>query len=135
MLTEAPDADQAEYLRRLTEQPVVLGGRRGNASPLFWFTTSEFFTKLLDIDEAQQPEGTRKLPRWLADPASIAPPIWFTPVDDEPQRLLGPRTVPGPHQTLGTRSWDQETNFCPYVFLCCPPCTVAQVVWYDPIWL
>ena len=87
VLIEAPDADQAGYLRRLTEHPVVLGGRR-NPSPLSWFTTSEFFTKLLDIDEAQQPEGTRKLPRWLAEPATIARPIWFTPVDDEPQSLL-----------------------------------------------
>ena len=62
------------------------GGRK--PSPLFWFTTSEFFTKLLDTEEGQPTKPTSKLPRWLADPTTIARPIWFTPVDDEPQSLL-----------------------------------------------
>ena len=88
VLTEAPDAEQADFLRRLTEHPVVLGGRGCKPSPLFWFTSSEFFTKLLDIEEGQPTKRTHKIPRWLADPTTIARPIWFTPVDDEPQSLL-----------------------------------------------
>ena len=87
VLTEAPDYAQANFLRELSAHPVVLGGRR-NPSPLFWFTTSEFFTKLLDVEEGQQAKRTSKLARWLVDPTTIAQPIWFTPVDDEPQSLL-----------------------------------------------
>jgi hypothetical protein len=60
--------------------------RRGRKlSPLFWFTTSEFFTKLLDIDEGQPAKRTSKIRLWLADPTIVTRPIWFTPVDDEPK--------------------------------------------------
>lgn len=73
VLTETLDNQWAMHLRESARQPAVSGS---NASPLFWFTSSQVLL------------GNGDQPRFLADPRLILRRIWFSPVDDTPLSLL-----------------------------------------------
>lgn len=62
----------AHNLREAAKAPLV----SPRPSPLFWFTTSELFTKLV-------PAGTRTMPLYLQEPETIFKRIWATPAEDK----------------------------------------------------
>ena len=66
----------AQNLRVAARENVV----SPNPSPLFWFTTSELFTKPQEITEHGK---THQLPLYLQQPETVFKRIWATPVEDK----------------------------------------------------
>ena len=90
VLTEALGSDETNDLRELSKHPVVLANRN-TPTPLFLFTSSEFFEELSEIEEGQKKKRVRKIPRWLLEPGMLLNrPIWFSAVDDTALSLLSP---------------------------------------------
>lgn len=72
VLIESTDMHWAHQLRESAKHPIV----SNRPSPLFWFTTSDLFTKPVD-------QGNRTVPRYLLEPELIFSRIWATPVEDK----------------------------------------------------
>ena len=71
VVTETPNIKQAIFLKQLCRDPIV----SEKTSPLFLFTSAEFFRKLAEIpDDQPDPRG------FWPKPASIFKPIWSNPV-------------------------------------------------------
>ncbi len=51
-----------------------------NPSPLFLFTSSEFFTRLDTIQIGEQEDQVREVPRFLHKPETVLEGIWASPV-------------------------------------------------------
>jgi hypothetical protein len=77
VLTETVDDNWAMRLREAAGYPYVSGNK---PSPLFWLTTSRYFT--------QPADGDRGLPVYLADPSMIFRKIWATPVDKKLNSII-----------------------------------------------
>jgi hypothetical protein len=74
VLIESIEKSWADTLRRAARHPVVSGQK---PSPLFWFTTSEFFTRETEVIE----EGRkRERPLFLEQPELVFANIWATPL-------------------------------------------------------
>ncbi|MDP2895517.1 MAG: hypothetical protein Q8Q12_03030 [bacterium] len=84
VLIETLDRKWALRLREAARHPVVSGGK---PSPLFWFTTSEVFTR---PHEAQTPKGKLVLPAFLHQPEIVLDPIWVSAVDNTRYSLRQP---------------------------------------------
>jgi hypothetical protein len=82
VLVETINSEWANHLREVARHPIVSGSK---PSPLFWFTSSEFFTA---VKEIQDGAGIKRVPRALLDPTIIFKSIWATPVDDTLYKLL-----------------------------------------------
>jgi hypothetical protein len=82
VLIETISTSWAEELRQAANHYTVCGPK---PSPLFWFTTSELFTRLVAITESL---STRQVPHYLMRPDIIFDCIWATPVDDNLYSLL-----------------------------------------------
>lgn len=77
VLIESIKGDWANHLRRGARHPLVSGSK---PSPLFYFTTSEFFEQKKD----QLIEGQKKeIDRFLDEPEMIFQRIWASPLDDD----------------------------------------------------
>ena len=77
VLTETPNIKQANFLRKLTQDPIV----SKPPSPLFLFTSAEFFRKLAEIRDGQSDQQpTDQAQGFWPTPASIFKPIWSNPV-------------------------------------------------------
>ena len=76
VLTESPDTKRADFLRKLIRDPIV----SKNPSPLFLFTTSQFFTRLDSIQIGEQKDQVREVPRFLHKPETVFDPIWASPL-------------------------------------------------------
>lgn len=77
VLVESTKDHWTDELRRAARHPVV----SGNApSPLFWFTTSEIFTKPREV---QQYGRVQTVPLFLLKPEIIFNRIWLTPKDSD----------------------------------------------------
>jgi hypothetical protein len=88
VLTETLDSKWAETLRIAAHHPVVSGNK---ASELFWFTASEFFTKLIERHSGTAVKRLRQVPYFLENPEVIFNKLWLTPlskVGDSPHSLL-----------------------------------------------
>lgn len=82
VLIETISASWADELRQAATHQTVSGPA---PSMLFWFTTSELFTKEKEIPQAGR---NRKVPMYLIKPEIIFECIWATPVDDTLYSLL-----------------------------------------------
>jgi hypothetical protein len=82
VLIETTDMYWADNLRSAAGNPIVSGSK---PSPLFWFTTSELFTKPQEIEK-----GVRKrtMPLHLLKPDIVFRKVWASPVDDTLYSLL-----------------------------------------------
>jgi hypothetical protein len=80
VLVETTDPAWAERLREAARNPYVSGD---TASPLFWFTVSEIFTR----KKAPQ-DGATALPHFLLRPELVFDPIWISPLNDQFHSLL-----------------------------------------------
>jgi len=76
VLTESPDRKRADYLRKLIRDPIV----SKNPSPLFLFTSSEFFTSVDTIQTGEQEGEVQQVPRFLHKPETVLERIWASPV-------------------------------------------------------
>jgi len=76
VLIETLDGKWAMELREAARHPTVCGN---TPTPLFWFTTSELFTKEHEIKEGTR---VRKLPNFLLQPEIVLDRVWASPVDD-----------------------------------------------------
>ena len=76
VLTESPDIKRADYLRKLIRDPIV----SKNPSPLFLFTSSEFFTSVDTIQTGEQEGEVQQVPRFLHKPETVLERIWASPV-------------------------------------------------------
>ena len=85
VLIETLDAGWAEELRQAARHFTVSGEK---LTPLFWFTTSELFTKQHEITEGKTVQRTRKVPQFLLRPEIVFDRIWATPVDNALHSLL-----------------------------------------------
>jgi hypothetical protein len=72
VLTESTTSQWAHNLRLAAKEPIV----SPRPSPLFWFTTSELFTKPM-------PAGKRNVPLYLVQPEVIFKRIWASPAEDK----------------------------------------------------
>jgi hypothetical protein len=82
VLIETLDTRWAEVLRQAARHPAVSGRK---PTPLFWFTSSEFFAK------RSNKEQKRQVPYFLDNPQIIFNKLWLTPlseVGDSPLSLL-----------------------------------------------
>ena len=75
VLTESPDKEKADSLRKLIRDPIV----SRNPSPLFLFTISEFFTRL-DTIQTDEEGKVREVPRFLHKPETVLERIWASPL-------------------------------------------------------
>jgi hypothetical protein len=82
VLIETISSSWAEELRQAANHFAVSGPK---PSPLFWFTTSELFTKQVERNEGNR---SRQVPLYLTRPEIIFESIWATPADDEPHTGL-----------------------------------------------
>lgn len=82
VLIETLDGKWAMELRQAARDPTVCGK---TPTPLFWFTTSELFTKEHQIQESTR---VRKLPNFLLHPEIVLKPVWASPVDDTLHSLV-----------------------------------------------
>jgi hypothetical protein len=73
VLIESTESQWAHNLREAARHPIV----SPRPSPLFWFTTSEVFTKPREVAGQKRP-----LPLYLIEPECIFKRIWASPVDD-----------------------------------------------------
>ena len=76
VLIETISASWAEELRQAAGHCTVSGAK---PSALFWFTTSELFTRLITITEGSR---RRQVPYHLTRPEIIFERIWASPVND-----------------------------------------------------
>jgi Replication-relaxation len=76
VLIETISASWAEELRQAANHFTVSGPK---PSPLFWFTTSELFTRPVEISEGKR---SRQMPLHFTRPEIIFDRIWAAPVDD-----------------------------------------------------
>ena len=76
VLIETINASWAEELRQAASHYTVSGPK---PSPLFWFTTSELFTRPIEISEGKR---RRQVPLHLTRPEIVFDRIWAAPVDD-----------------------------------------------------
>jgi hypothetical protein len=76
VLIETISANWAEELRQAANHYTVSGPK---PSPLFWFTTSELFTKPVEINKGKR---SRQVPLHLTRPEIVLDRIWAAPVDD-----------------------------------------------------
>jgi hypothetical protein len=83
VLIETISTSWAEELRQAANHFAVSGPK---PSPLFWFTTSEIFTKLADRTEGSR---IRQVPLYLTRPEIIFEHIWATPIDNTLYSLTG----------------------------------------------
>ena len=72
VLTESTTSNWAQTLREAARHPVV----SPKPSPLFWFTTSELFTKPV-------PAAGRSLPLYLEQPETVFTRIWANPSEEK----------------------------------------------------
>ena len=79
VLFETRSTHWASILRQVPKRPVV----SNQPSSLFWFTASEFFTRLLP----EQGSG-RIVPAYLANPTIIFDRRWLCGADDELHSLI-----------------------------------------------
>jgi hypothetical protein len=77
VLIESTEGGWADTLRRSARHPVVSGQK---PSPLFWFTTSEIFTKKI---EATENGKTKEQPIYFQKPELVFNEIWATPLHDD----------------------------------------------------
>jgi hypothetical protein len=87
VLIETLDRQWAETLRQAGRHPAVSGPKPSN---LFWFTSSEFFTKAISKQEGKR---EKKVAYYQEEPSVIFKPLWFTPNDragDSPRSILDP---------------------------------------------
>lgn len=82
VLIETISTSWADELRQAANHFAVSGPK---PLPLFWFTTSELFTKPVEISEGNR---TRQVPLYLTRPEIIFELIWATPVDDTLHSIL-----------------------------------------------
>lgn len=82
VLVETIDNDSASALRGAAQKPVVSGLE---PSPLFWFTSSSFFTKKQQVADS---ESVRQLPLYLLKPDVIFKKIWLTVVSNTLYSLI-----------------------------------------------
>jgi hypothetical protein len=83
VLIETISTHWAEELRQAASHFAVSGPK---PSPLFWFTTSELFTRPAEIGERK---NNRQIPLYLMRPEIIFERIWATPVDGTLHSMLG----------------------------------------------
>jgi hypothetical protein len=76
VLIETTDMYWADDLRAAARHPTVSGPK---PSPLFWFTTSELFTRPQEIEESGR---KRSVPIHLLKPEVVFKKVWASPVDD-----------------------------------------------------
>ena len=76
VLIETISANWAEELRQAASHYTVSGAK---PSVLFWFTTSELFTRSIIITEGSR---SRQVPYHLTRPQIVFERIWASPVDD-----------------------------------------------------
>ncbi len=76
VLTESPDTKRADFLRKLIRDPIV----SRNPSPLFLFTSSQFFTRVDTIQTGEQEGEVREVPRCLHKPETVLDRIWASPL-------------------------------------------------------
>lgn len=81
VLTETVDDDWAESLRQAARSVTVSGAK---PSPLFWFTTSRFFTE----EMFQEGSASKTIPTYLQRPDIVLKHIWASPVDDTLHSLI-----------------------------------------------
>ena len=85
VLTETPNVKQANFLRKLTRDPIV----SKKPSPLFLFTSSEFFRKLAEIRDAESDQELTDQPQgFWPKPESVLKPIWWNPASRDAVSLL-----------------------------------------------
>jgi hypothetical protein len=87
VLVETLDSQWAETLRQAAGHPAVSGAKPSN---LFWFTSSEFFTKTIAKQDGKR---TKRIAYYLENPSIVFNPLWFTPNDmagDRPRSILDP---------------------------------------------
>jgi hypothetical protein len=82
VLIETITANWADELRHASKHYAVSGPK---PSPLFWFTTSELFTRPVEITEGKR---VRQAPFYLTRPEIIFERIWAAPVDDTLYSIL-----------------------------------------------
>jgi hypothetical protein len=82
VLIETTDMYWADDLRAAARHPTVSGNK---PSPLFWFTTSEIFTRPQEVEEGRR---RRTVPLHLLKPNVIFRKVWASPVDDTLYSLL-----------------------------------------------
>jgi hypothetical protein len=82
VLVETISTSWAEELRQAANHYVVSGSK---PSPLFWFTTSEIFTRPVEIKESK---ASRQIPLHLTRPEIVFDRIWAAPVDDTLYSIL-----------------------------------------------
>ena len=80
VLIESTSSTWASQLRDAARDEVVSGR---TPSPLFWFTTSELFTRTVPSQVARRP-----IPLYLAEPEFILSRIWASPAEDRFLSLL-----------------------------------------------
>ena len=73
VLIESTNMNWAHNLREAARHPIV----SAKPSPLFWFTTSEVFTKSV-TNGARRPQ-----PLYLTEPEHIFKRIWASPAEDK----------------------------------------------------
>ena len=78
VLTESPDTKRADYLRKLIRDPIV----SKTPSPLFLFTSSEFFTSLDSIQIGEEEHEVQQVPRFLHKPETVLDRIWASPLNN-----------------------------------------------------
>jgi|GEM_PF-2905548 len=87
VLTETSDTNWAERLRIAARHQVVSGPK---PSELFWFTSSEYFTKpIKKTSNGARP--ARQVENYLENPGIVFQRLWLTPVDDVPN--VKPRSL------------------------------------------
>jgi hypothetical protein len=87
VLVETLDTSWAETLRHASRHPAVSGPKPSN---LFWFTSSEFFTKGVARQEGKR---IKQVPLYQEQPSVIFSNVWFSPNDkigDRPRSILDP---------------------------------------------
>ena len=82
VLIETLDTHWVDHLRDVAKHPLV---SNGIPSPLFWFTSSQYFTEI-PTDDTGQPRFTQA--PYLYRPDLIFAPLWLSPVNDTPLSLL-----------------------------------------------
>jgi hypothetical protein len=82
VLIETITASWADELRQAAKHYAVSGPK---PSPLFWFTTSELFTRPVEVKEGARP---RQAPYYLSRPEIVFDRIWAAPIDNTLYSIL-----------------------------------------------
>lgn len=76
VLIETLDTSWAETLRQVSKHSIVCGNK---PTPLFWFTSSSFFTSPVEMQIGNR---TRTVPMYQAKPEIVLDKIWASPTSD-----------------------------------------------------